>query len=101
MPAADPGRLSGVAAILKALGNPWRYTILCHLANGESSVGTLVARVGITQSALSQHLARLRDLGLVRTRRQRQRVFYSLAGPAVAGLVASLCDACDEVLAKG
>lgn len=87
-----------VSVLLKAIGNPWRYKILCLLADGERSVGALERDLGIAQSALSQHLARLRELGLVQTRRQRQRVIYSLASSAVAALVGILCQACDGIL---
>ena len=74
---AEAGRAS---ELLRALGNPHRLVILCELVGGERSVGALVRRVGLSQSALSQHLARLRRAGLVRTRRSAQTVYYSLAG---------------------
>src|SRR5690606_21900397 len=71
------------AALLRSLANEQRLLVLCHLAEGELSVGQLLQRVDLSQSALSQHLATLRDAGLVATRRQAQQVFYSLAeGPA-------------------
>jgi DNA-binding transcriptional ArsR family regulator len=67
------------SALLKALANERRLLILCQLADGEKSVGELVTVVGLDQSALSQHLARLRRQGLVRTRRASQTIYYSLA----------------------
>lgn len=71
------------AGLMKALGNESRLMILCALASGERSVGDLNEIVPLSQSALSQQLARLRDQGLVQTRRESQTIFYSLApGPA-------------------
>lgn len=71
------------AGLMKALGNESRLMILCTLAGGERSVGELNDIVPLSQSALSQQLARLRQQGLVATRRESQTIFYSLApGPA-------------------
>ena len=66
-------------ALMKALSNDSRLMILCHLRDGEKSVGALEDLVGLGQSALSQHLARLRKDSLVQTRRQAQTIFYRLA----------------------
>lgn len=65
--------------LLKALSNEHRLVILCELIGGEKSVGEMVRRVGLSQSALSQHLARLRRDELVHTRRAGQTIYYSLA----------------------
>lgn len=71
------------ASLMKALGNESRLMILCLLAEGERSVGDLNDIVPLSQSALSQQLARLRRQGLVKTRRASQTIYYSLAaGPA-------------------
>ncbi len=70
--------------LLRALGNERRVAILFHLAAGERSVGELQRRIGLSQSALSQHLARLRDAGLVATRREAQTIHYVLASTDVA-----------------
>ena len=71
------------AQMLRALANENRLLILCTLAEGECSVGELNDRIQLSQSALSQHLAVLRNDGLVDTRREAQSIFYSLApGPA-------------------
>ncbi|MGI9203349.1 MAG: ArsR/SmtB family transcription factor [Woeseiaceae bacterium] len=71
------------ARLMKALGNESRLLILCMLAEGERSVGELNEIVPLSQSALSQQLARLRKQGLVATRRESQTIFYSLEpGPA-------------------
>lgn len=67
------------STLLKAMGNEHRLLILSQLANGERSVGELVRLVGLSQSALSQHLARLRRDNLVRTRREAQTIYYSMA----------------------
>lgn len=71
------------AQLLKALANEKRLTILCLLVDAERSVGELNALLDLSQSALSQHLAVLRDDGLVQTRREAQSIVYSIApGPA-------------------
>ena len=71
------------AGLMNALGNESRLMILCMLAEGECSVGDLNEVVPLSQSALSQQLARLRRQGLVETRREAQTIYYSLgAGPA-------------------
>jgi DNA-binding transcriptional ArsR family regulator len=70
--------------LLKALGNEQRLMILCQLVDGPLSVGELNQRIDLSQSALSQHLARLRAQGLVATRREAQTIFYSLPdGPVI------------------
>lgn len=70
---------SDAAALLKAMSNPRRLMILCHLIEGERSVAELEQLVGLRQSALSQHLAKLRGHGLVSTRREGQSIHYALA----------------------
>ncbi|HEY0504283.1 MAG TPA: metalloregulator ArsR/SmtB family transcription factor [Lysobacter sp.] len=71
------------AALLRSLGSEQRLLVLCHLVEGEQGVGTLLSRLDLSQSALSQHLAVLREAGLVSSRRDGQQVFYSLVpGPA-------------------
>lgn len=77
-------RHAGEAArLLKALANEKRLLLLCQLVDGECSVGELNDKVDLSQSALSQHLAVLREDGLVTTRREAQTIFYALAeGPA-------------------
>jgi DNA-binding transcriptional ArsR family regulator len=72
------------SSLLKAMANPHRLLILCLLAEGELSVGTLNERIPLSQSALSQHLAVLRADGLVATRREAQTIYYSVQpGPAL------------------
>lgn len=76
--------------LLKAMGNERRLVVLCHLSQREHSVTELCSLVGLSQSALSQHLAKLRRDRLVKTRRSAQTVYYSVASPEVAPLLRSL-----------
>jgi DNA-binding transcriptional ArsR family regulator len=77
------------ASLLKALAHPARLMVLCQLVEGESSVGDLQPVTGLSMSALSQHLAVLREMALVTTRREAQTIHYALAdGPAVGVLEA-------------
>ena len=96
MPNIDPEAMrshSGEAArLLKALGNEKRLMVLCLLAQGERSVGDLNAQVDLSQSALSQHLAVLRNDGLVRARRETQTIYYSLAPGPAQRVIATLHD---------
>lgn len=78
--------------LLKAMSNERRLLILCHLAQGERSVGELEQIVGLSQSALSQHLARLRQDSLVATRRVAQTIFYSLNGEEATRVMETLHD---------
>jgi len=80
------------SALLKAMANARRLLILCHLAEGERSVGELCDLVGVSQSALSQHLAKLRHDGLVATRREAQTIYYTLNGEAVRRVLDTLHD---------
>jgi DNA-binding transcriptional ArsR family regulator len=74
---------SDAAGLMKALGNESRLMILCMLADRERSVGELNEIIPLSQSALSQQLARLRQQHIVKTRRESQTIYYSLAdGPA-------------------
>jgi len=77
---------------LKTLANRRRLLIVCELLGGERSVGELADAVGLSQSALSQHLAKLRRTHLVATRRRAQTIFYSLADPGVAAVTTALYD---------
>ena len=66
--------------LLKAMANEWRLMILCQLAEGEKTVSELQSLLGLSQSALSQHLAVLRREKIVKARKHAQSVSYSLAG---------------------
>ena len=95
--AADNGiaelerKAAEAAGLLKLLANENRLLILCRLAAaGEMSVGDLADAVDLSQSALSQHLAKMREDGLVATRREAQTVFYRIDDPNAARLLALL-----------
>lgn len=75
---------------LKQLANANRLMILCALMEGETSVGELNARVPMAQSALSQHLAKLREAGFVITRRESQTIYYQLADPRIEKIITQL-----------
>lgn len=78
--------------LLKAMSNPFRLRILCQLLGGEMSVGDLQPLVGLSQSALSQHLAKLRAIDLVGTRRDKQTIYYRIDHPAVKQIIQVLAD---------
>lgn len=78
------------SGLLKAMSNQHRLLILCQLLPGEKSVGELERIIGLSQSALSQHLARLRRDDLVRTRRSAQTIYYSLAGHEAEAVIETL-----------
>ena len=98
--AAEPDEFSSFAgqaaeavAVLQSIAHEGRLLVLCYLGEaGELSVGELVSRIGLSQSALSQHLAKLRAEGLVATRKSSQTVFYRVADPRVLSLLATLHD---------
>ena len=77
---------------LSAMANPKRLLILRVLVEGEIAVGALANQVGLSQSALSQHLARLREDGLVAARREGVAVFYSIANPAALKVIGVLAE---------
>ena len=89
-PALLVDRADEIAPVLALLGNAKRLAIMCHLAEGELSVGALADKVGLSQSALSQHLAKLRAQGLVDTRRERQMIYYSCPPGPVPELLSCL-----------
>lgn len=78
------------AAFLKTLAHEGRLMILCHLGSGEKSVGELEDLLGIRQAAVSQMLARLREEGLVTTRRDGKTIYYSLANDNTSRVIALL-----------
>lgn len=81
---------SRATSLLKAMSNPSRLLILCQLAEGEKAVGELERLVGLSQSGLSQHLAVLRQKGIVTTRREAQSIYYSLASAEAEAVMATL-----------
>lgn len=84
---------TSAAALLSAMANPKRLLILCNLVNGEVPVGVLATQVGLSQSALSQHLSKLRAQKLVKTRRDAQTIYYS----SNASQVLTLLDALNSI----
>jgi DNA-binding transcriptional ArsR family regulator len=86
-------RATEAAQLLKLLANEYRLLILCRLvAEREMSVGEIATAVKLGQSALSQHLAKLREEGIVTTRREAQAIFYRIADKNVARVLALLKD---------
>ncbi|WP_210490312.1 ArsR/SmtB family transcription factor [Microvirga antarctica] len=85
------GKATEVAGILRAIANERRLMILCKLVEwGEGSVTSLASEVGLSQSALSQHLAKMRDEGIVTFRRESQTLWYRIADPRIEDLFANL-----------
>ena len=91
-PAAMLEHAAYAARLLKVLANEKRLMLLCLLVEGECSVSELNAQVDLSQSALSQHLAVLREDGLVTTRREAQTIFYALAPGPAERIIATLHD---------
>ena len=75
------------SSLMKTLGHKDRLMILCHLADGEKSVGQIADLLQLSQSPLSQHLSRMRKEGLVNTRREAQTIFYSLKSGEASRIV--------------
>ena len=80
------------AAMMRALAHEARLRVLCDLVGAERTAGELVQRSGLSQSALSQHLAKLRDEGVVATRREGQSIYYRIADPHAARVLGALHD---------
>lgn len=78
------------ACLLGAMANANRLLVLCNLVKGEMSVNALAENVNLSQSALSQHLAKLRALDLVKTRREAQTIYYSIASHEVSAVLETL-----------
>jgi len=91
---AEMGELHDMAAhaveLLKAMANEWRLMILCQLSEGEKTVSELQEILGLSQSALSQHLAVLRREKIVRSRKEAQSVSYSLSGDEATRVMTTL-----------
>ncbi|ACM37354.1 MULTISPECIES: ArsR/SmtB family transcription factor [Rhizobium/Agrobacterium group] len=83
---------NAAAGLLTAMANPKRLMILCSLVQGEVPVGVLASQVGLSQSALSQHLSKLRAQKLVKTRRDAQTIYYSSTSDAVMKVLGTLED---------
>ncbi|MCH7627236.1 MULTISPECIES: ArsR/SmtB family transcription factor [Novosphingobium] len=83
-----------MAGKLKLMSHPERLLMLCRMDEGEVSVTELVNLTGLSQSSASQHLALLREEGVVATRSEAQTRYYRLADPIVRGVIHTLCDLC-------
>jgi DNA-binding transcriptional ArsR family regulator len=93
---------SHACELLKAMANEWRLMILCQLSEGEKTVSELQARLGLSQSALSQHLAVLRREKIVKARKHAQSVSYSLSGNEATRVMETLHDLfCGASAAEG
>jgi len=100
MKPTDLSELKANAAImagrLKLMSHPERLLMLCRMDEGEVSVTELVELSGLSQSSVSQHLAMLREEGVVSIRGEAQTRFYSLTDPIVRGVIHALCELCTE-----
>lgn len=83
-------RAEEAAEFLSSMANPKRLLVLCHLLSGERSVGEMAAIANLSSSALSQHLTKMRLQGLVKTRRDAQTIYYSIACPNVQKVLETL-----------
>lgn len=83
-----------MASRLKLMSHTERLLMLCRMDEGEVSVSELVELSGLSQSSVSQHLALLREEGVVSIRSEAQTRFYSLSDPIVRGIIHALCQLC-------
>jgi ArsR family transcriptional regulator, virulence genes transcriptional regulator len=93
-------RATEVAGLLKLVANEQRLVLLCRLREGEASVGELVNLCGLSQSSVSQHLAKMREGGILQTRRDAQTIFYRLADPHIESLMEFMCDRFNEMASE-
>ena len=100
MKPTDLSELKANAAVMagrmKLMSHPERLLMLCRLDEGEASVTELVELAGLSQSSVSQHLAMLREEGVVSIRGEAQTRFYRLKDPIVSGVIHALCDLCNH-----
>ena len=87
---------AAMAGRLKLMSHPERLVMLCRMDEGEASVTELVGLTGLSQSSVSQHLAMLRDEGVVSIRGAAQTRFYSLSDPTGRAIIHALCDLCGD-----
>lgn len=87
---------SAMAGRLRMMSHPERLLMLCRMDEGEVSVRELIGLSGLSQSAVSQHLAMLREEGVVSTRGEAQTRYYSLRDPVVRGVIHALCEFCES-----
>lgn len=87
---------TAMAGRLKLMSHPERLLMLCRMVEGEVSVSALVDLTGLSQSSVSQHLAMLREEGVVQIRGEAQTRFYSLKDPVMVAIINALCEICSE-----
>ncbi len=99
IPAPTPAALAHLEAsaapaarLMRLFGNEQRLMLMCRLSEGECAVGELASFAGLSQSACSQHLARLREEGVIAPRREAQTIYYAIADNAAARIIGLLCD---------
>ncbi|MDE2405161.1 MAG: winged helix-turn-helix transcriptional regulator [Sphingomonadales bacterium] len=90
-----------MASRLKVMSHPERLLMLCRMDEGEVSVNELVALTGLSQSSVSQHLAMLREEGVVATRGEAQIRWYRLCDPIVRDIIRALCVICEAQKTAG
>lgn len=83
--------MSSVVTGLKAMANPSRLQVLCALIGGELTVGEMARQFGLSQSALSQHLSRMKAAGILEDRRSGNQVYYRLQNKDFETLLNALC----------
>jgi DNA-binding transcriptional ArsR family regulator len=83
-------KISEATRLLRGVAHELRLSILCHLGEGPLTVSEIMALTGASQSNLSQHLAKMRMMGLLRCERKSQQVLYQLADPAFAQIIEAL-----------
>ncbi|MDH4200563.1 MAG: metalloregulator ArsR/SmtB family transcription factor [Spirochaetia bacterium] len=86
-----PENIEDAVQGLKAISHPARLTILCSLQDRDSTVNQIVELTGMSQSAVSQHLAKMKAFGVLKDRRDGNRVYYSLTNENFVSLVNALC----------
>lgn len=86
---------NAMAGRLKLMSHPERLLMLCRMDESEVSVSELIELSGLSQSAVSQHLAMLREEGVVGIRGEAQMRYYSLRDPIVRGVIHALCELCE------
>lgn len=99
IPAPTPAALAELEAsaapaarLMRLFASEQRLMLMCRLSEGECAVGELASFAGLSQSACSQHLARLREEGVIAPRRDAQTIYYAITDPAAARVIALLCD---------
>lgn len=99
LPRPTPAALAGLEAqaasaarLMRLFANEQRLMLMCRLSEGDCAVGELATFAGLSQSACSQHLARLRQEGVVASRREAQTIYYGVADPDAARIIALLCE---------